>query len=156
MSMGSKTVLAATFGEALEFYDFTAYDIFAVYVAYAKAAPQKGVLSHSSTDLGILRAMRFARKGTVLPHPYRFCRCDTGSPIGDVNRDRGSTAIIRLSLQMLCEARTDARDARSSDIAPTWPTTLGLICCKHDADDRPCDRTRSDRDQLPIEWHRGY
>jgi MFS family permease len=39
--MASKTVFAATLGEALEFYDFTAYGIFAVYVAHA-FFPTKG------------------------------------------------------------------------------------------------------------------
>ena len=33
--MATKTILAATVGEALEFYDFTAYGVFAVYVAHA-------------------------------------------------------------------------------------------------------------------------
>ena len=33
--MATKTILAATLGEALEFYDFTAYGVFAVYVAHA-------------------------------------------------------------------------------------------------------------------------
>jgi MFS family permease len=33
--MATKTIMAATLGEALEFYDFTAYGIFAVYVAHA-------------------------------------------------------------------------------------------------------------------------
>jgi MFS family permease len=45
MSMASKTVLAATFGEALEFYDFTAYGIFAVYVARAFFPTQGEFLS---------------------------------------------------------------------------------------------------------------
>jgi MFS family permease len=39
--MASRTVFAATLGEALEFYDFTAYGIFAVYVAHA-FFPTKG------------------------------------------------------------------------------------------------------------------
>ena len=33
--MATKTILAATLGEALEFYDFTVYGVFAVYVAHA-------------------------------------------------------------------------------------------------------------------------
>jgi MFS family permease len=45
MSMVSKTVLAATLGEALEFYDFTAYGIFAVYVARAFFPTQGELLS---------------------------------------------------------------------------------------------------------------
>lgn len=34
-SMAKRTIFAATLGEALEFYDFTAYGVFAVYVAHA-------------------------------------------------------------------------------------------------------------------------
>jgi MFS family permease len=41
--MATKTVAAAAIGEALEFYDFTAYGIFAVYVAHA-FFPTKGEL----------------------------------------------------------------------------------------------------------------
>ena len=41
MSMASNAVLPATLGEVVESYDFTAYNIFAVYVAHAKAALKK-------------------------------------------------------------------------------------------------------------------
>jgi MFS family permease len=43
--MASRTVLAATLGEALEFYDFTAYGIFAVYVSRAFFPTQEEMLS---------------------------------------------------------------------------------------------------------------